>query len=520
MAEFSPVYSLDEETLTKLVDMGLGKGIDSTKNGQRLLDLQLQPSKVIVEQLTTRSGYQTFFSEIASHSSLTKDMSSQLAIRSPVPLQIAFSTEVKRKEESRMVRIAQGQQILTRTVRFKIREIQRAPEAIDHEDGNESGEEAVPLSTLEALLEEQVKAEGLNYSSGESIPADKRTQISLDVLVNKNRGATHFVSSVDLGAKIFQIKSKTTKTVTKTTSASASADGGSTSVAGDLKLQFNDTYLDMASSNVKNIHAVVDPAVRLKQMKTMIFPQHERVIALEISPISQIIRNKFWRESVIEACKQYAEDSILKVPAMIGTGGPFVIKADDYYFKVNDDRSRVQGTANPHDADCFYIYTDDTVIRDVNPDVNSESEADPLDEPDVGFYIYYKTPGGQKMFLTADSTSEVVFLCTRTTVPATGKFYLEFPGSQTMAKLSDWPSMALHILRKTAFLRRHQYLVLKERDPDAFDGSSRMQSLPRRDDNVESLVLHAVVGGRTVAAEGSSRCQFVIRNGGLPLGHA
>ena len=317
MAESCPTYSLDEGTLAKLVDMGLGKGIDSTKSGQRLLDLQLQPSRTIVEQLTMRSGYQRFFSKIASHSALTKDMSTQLALKSVAPVQLAFSTDVKRKEDTRVVKVAQGQQIVTRTIRLMIGEIQRAGNGSG--DGN-VGEKAVPLSTLESLLEQQAKEEGLEYSNGGLIPPEKRVEISLDVLVNKNRGAAYFVSSVDLGAKIFKTRTKTMKTTTTTATATTSATGGSVSVQAEMKVQFSDSCMEMASSNSKNLHAIVDPAVDLKQMKTVIQPQHERVISLEISPISQIIRNRFWRESVAEACKQYAEESILKVPAMIGTG--------------------------------------------------------------------------------------------------------------------------------------------------------------------------------------------------------
>ena len=191
-----------------------------------------------------------------------------------------------------------------------------------------------------------------------------------------------------------------------------------------------------------------------------------------------------------------------------------MITADDYYLKVKDDR--VIGTHDRHDADCFYIHTDDPVIEDTNSDVSSDDEADPLHDPYAGFYIYYKTVGGQQLFFTADSASGLILLATRTTAPANGKFFIEFPSSHTMAKLSDWPSAALHILRKTTFLRRSQCLVLRKEDPVVLNDSSRLQPPPRK---VESLVLHAILGGRTVAAEVHCRCQFAIQNGGLSSGN-
>jgi hypothetical protein len=500
-SESCPAYYLDEGTLGKLVDMGLGKGIDSTKSGQRLLDLQVRPCEAILEQLTVRTGYQNYYSEMTSSNSMTKSMSTQLAAKSTAPVQLSVSTEVKQKEDTKVIKIAQGQQIITRTIRFKIGELQRAEV------------ETVPLSTLESLLELQAMEEGVKYSDGEAIPLEKRVEISLDVLVNRNRGATHFVSSVDLGAKLFKTKTKTTKTTSNTSNTTASASGGTPLAQVQSKLHFSDSSLETSGSSSKNFHAIIHPSVQLKQMKTVIPPQHERVINLEISPISQTIRNRFWRESVAEACKQYAEDNMLKVPAMVSTGGPFLITADDYYLKVEGDR--VIGARERQDADYFYVDIEEPCIENANTDDSSDEEADPVNNPNAGFCIYYKTPGGQQLFFTADSTSDLVLLVTRTTTLGNAKFFLEFPSTHTTAKLSSWPLAALHVFRKTNRLRRNQYLVLRKEDPVALSNSSGSQVVPRNVTKPGSLVLHAIVGGSTVAAEGQCRCQFAIQNGGL-----
>lgn len=319
MAVASPVYSLDESTLSKLVEMGLGKGIDATNSGQQLLDLQMCPVKAVVEQSTIGTGYKGFSSEISSHSTLKRATSTQLALTSSLPIKLDFSTEVRRKEDTQIVRQAQGQQIHTRTIRFMIGEIQRPAGGMG--GGDEGGSaDIIPLSRIEALLQEQVKTESLSYSEGQKIPLVKRVEISRQVLEEQNRGATHFVFSVDLGAKVFRVKRKTVRKKDQSVSTSASASGGSASVQGQMKVQFTDDTMELASSNSRRIHAVIHPAVSLNRMKTVIEPEQEKVISFEISPISELIRDEWWREAVAEASKQYAEETMCKDPALIGTG--------------------------------------------------------------------------------------------------------------------------------------------------------------------------------------------------------
>lgn len=179
------------------------------------------------------------------------------------------------------------------------------------------------------------------------------------------------------------------------------------------------------------------------------------------------------------------------------------------------DGDRIIGTPNPEDADSFYIHALDALFEDDNSDLGSDSDdgIDPLKNPNAGFYIYYKTGGGQMLFLSADSNYDLVQLMSRTTDSASGKFFLEFPSSHIMAPLSDWPSTPLHLVRKTAYLKRRQYLVLKKEGPGVLHGGT--SSLPNPVDSDEKLVLRAILGGSAVAAEVLPRCQFAIQNTGL-----
>ena len=86
---------------------------------------------------------------------------------------------------------------------------------------------------------------------------------------------------------------------------------------------------------------------------------------------------------------------------------------------------------------------------------------DPIQDPNSGFYIYCKVDG-TKLFLCADSKDESK-VCLATSVPypnAYAQFYLEFPSTHRLAPASRWAKDSLHVLRKTAYMRRRQYLVI------------------------------------------------------------
>ena len=94
-------------------------------------------------------------------------------------------------------------------------------------------------------------------------------------------------------------------------------------------------------------------------------------------------------------------------------------------------------------------------------DRDPDDDCDPMEDPDFGFYIYCKVDD-TKLYLCADSTDESK-VCLVTSVPypnAYARFYVEFPSTRRLAPVSRWEKDSLHVLRKTAYMKRRQYLVI------------------------------------------------------------
>ena len=169
-------------------------------------------------------------------------------------------------------------------------------------------------------------------------------------------------------------------------------------------------------------------------------------------------------------------------------GRPLVISSGKYFLKVREDPKKglvLEGTDQCQDASDLYI----EVPRSTN---SSETFRDPLKNPDSGFYIYHKT-NGLKMYLCEDPKEGTVRLATRIPSPnAYSRLYVEFLSTQSLASLSKWSKEPLHLLRKTAYTKRRQYLVMKKTDRN--DQGTMLFFSSKRDDDLQSL------------------CQFTIRN--------
>ena len=121
---------------------------------------------------------------------------------------------------------------------------------------------------------------------------------------------------------------------------------------------------------------------------------------------------------------------------------------------------------------------------------DSDDDCDPMEDPDFGFYIYCKV-NGVKLFLCADVKDESK-ICLVTSVPhpnAYARFYVEFPSTRRLAPVSRWAKDSLHLLRKTAYLRRRQYLII--------DTETRELSF---------------VSGSALLSNQSAMCQFAVEN--------
>ena len=172
--------------------------------------------------------------------------------------------------------------------------------------------------------------------------------------------------------------------------------------------------------------------------------------------------------------------------------------------KVTGDSEKgyeLEGTDQCKDASLMYIEIPRSKNISSNPDKSDDPMHDPVHDPYFGFYIYHtkEKRSGIKMYLCADpEENSSVCLVTRIPSPnAYSRLYVEFPSTQSLAPVCRWSKEPLHLLRKTAYTKRRQYLVMTKTDTD----NPRTRKLffssePHLDGDLQSL------------------CQFTIQNEG------
>lgn len=279
-------------------------------------------------------------------------------------------------------------------------------------------------------------------------------RICKKIIGEDNRGATHFISSVDLGAKIFYTQKK---------KASETTAKGKAEIGGKAGASAGTPYTDQSQSRdtVTGVNRISHPEVKWDKTKTVVKPEHEMVISQEVSPVWLLVSDKDWRQAMKEACSQYINENAARRPFPVistgksrttsrfcpspdnstgFTGRPLVISSGKYFLEVREDPKKgfvLEVTDRHQDASNMYIEVPRRIIT--SPDPNEAS--DPLKHPDSGF----------------------VRLATRLpSSNAYSRLYVEHVNTGHLAPLHKWPKGPLHLLRKTAYTRRRQYLVIKE----------------------------------------------------------
>ena len=181
----------------------------------------------------------------------------------------------------------------------------------------------------------------------------------------------------------------------------------------------------------------------------------------------------------------------------VHAGGPFVISSGNYFLTVREDAKKgyvLEGTEECKEACFLYI----EIPRSTSISSTPDQSKDPLHDPDSGFYICHtrEKRTGIKMYLCADPEDEST-VCLVTRIPSHNAYshlYVEFPSTQSLAPLSRWAKEPLHLLRKTAYRKRRQYIVMKKTDRNNQRMKLFFSSEPHVDGDLQSL------------------CQFTIQN--------
>ena len=140
-----------------------------------------------------------------------------------------------------------------------------------------------------------------------------RVNICKDIIREENRGATHFISSVDLGAKIC-ITSKVVITETKST---FSVKAG---VRALSHLAFKEENISAAAKYQSRISATIDPRVKMEGARTVVSEECERLIGYEVSPVWLLVSESDWRSAMKEALPLYVKEQLASLPSVIASG--------------------------------------------------------------------------------------------------------------------------------------------------------------------------------------------------------
>ena len=187
----------------------------------------------------------------------------------------------------------------------------------DDVDGNSSPSPS-RLDALIRIRQEENKRNLRHYS------AKKRHKLMIaickSIIRDENRGATHFISSVELGAKIYRTKKVT---ISHATAKFLMKAGLQASNAAGLDVAFKDEHLALASNYESRMFATVDPRVKMDGAKTVVSAEHERVIAYDVRPVWVLVSDPDWQRAMKEASLQYVKEELDHSRPVIASGKPF-----------------------------------------------------------------------------------------------------------------------------------------------------------------------------------------------------
>ena len=276
-------------TMARLVQEGLGLGIDATKP-EVMLHTQIEPTEKNLVRRTVGTGYQELNETLETASSVKKSLSSNLRLNAIEA--VSFNVKYNwHKEENRSVKMrAQGKKIYCETVLF---DYQQFPNSSRH---------------LRTLLEAAAKQKGHEYCPGKKVILRDRESICRNVVRNENQGVTHYISEVDLGAMVYEVKVEQDVRENNTRRGSVDIGGVANGIAAEIEIGFSSESMQMASQAEHKINFVIDKDVELKGEHTSILPEQEKMISYKVTPIWHLIDDPDWRQSVKKACQDYVDD--------------------------------------------------------------------------------------------------------------------------------------------------------------------------------------------------------------------
>lgn len=268
---------------------GLGLGIDATNPNTALLQ-QVQFDGSAVEVSALGSGANNFETTIWSIHQLQKELKMTVDGRVNEVVSIHFGMKSLRQNTSQVMMEARGYEIHTRNVRLDVGRL---------------GEKQTRLEELLQNEEKKVRA-----ITGRDLSDRDRLMIARDVVARKNRGVTHYISSVKLGAKVYETKSSQMWAENEELDLDADLSVTAPEASASLELTCKQKFAALAMSGSQSLTVIIHQdllrKVELNEPFT-VEPMHEKTIAYEISPIWELVRDVKWQEDVKIACRDYLQ---------------------------------------------------------------------------------------------------------------------------------------------------------------------------------------------------------------------
>jgi hypothetical protein len=167
-------------------------------------------------------------------------------------------------------------------------------------------------SRLDTLLESRPQPHKDVKQRNVSEIQEEMIEACMAIIKDENRGATHFVSSIDLGAKVFYTETVTEKKSFAKASAKVGVD--STESDGGASLGTSASNESTSRSLRSGTTATIHPRVTMQTIKTVVTQDQERVIGYEVSPVWLLVQDKDWRQAMKHACWHYVYDRTSKSP--------------------------------------------------------------------------------------------------------------------------------------------------------------------------------------------------------------
>ncbi len=302
MAEHHEWYCLG-----KGFDLSLDQILSTNTTDINAREILLNPMPQLMKSIKPDSKYSKKTAETTRQQTQQQELNTRgSASAFKIPVELHFGIHQKTTSTGFEAVWYETEQVHTRTLYFHPYLINTIPRALANSDLTTATEASrITLApSLECLREANYLSENLN-----KIAKDKKVmedgsliekievcrQLLMSPRVDK---ATHFVSSVHLGAKIVSYSIKQTGKTTNETDVNSKVKVAAAESSVDWKKKSDSTFTD----TVRGKFEIRDTSVQMKGGDTEISRDQEKVIGVKFSPISNLVGD-MWKDALEMACR-------------------------------------------------------------------------------------------------------------------------------------------------------------------------------------------------------------------------